>query len=79
MDLFLTALQHAGFLWLWFAASHNSGSSCCRAWAQKLWCTSLVALSYLESSLTRGGTRVPCIDRQILFFSYSYFYLCIGI
>ena len=34
-------------------------------WAQCLWPTGLVASRHVGSSLTRDGTLVPCISRQI--------------
>lgn len=34
-----------------------------RAEAQELWCTGLAAVGFVESSRTRDGTRVSCIDR----------------
>ena len=41
------------------------GFSCCGAWALEL--VDLVAVWHAEFSQTRGGTHVPCIDRQIPF------------
>ena len=38
----------------------------CRAQAQKLWHTGLVAPWHVKSSRTRARTCVPCIGRQIL-------------
>ena len=46
-------------------SSHCRGFSCCRAQAQWLWCTGLVALQQVESSWTRDQTRIPCIGRLI--------------
>lgn len=47
-------------------ASHFCGFSCCTARGlQQLWHTGLVALQHVESSCSRGGTRVPCIDRPL--------------
>ena len=52
-------------------ASHRRGFFCCWAWApgtwaQLLWHMGLVAGWHMESSWTRGRTRVPCIGRQVL-------------
>ena len=63
-------------------ASHCAGFSCCGAWAlgvwasvwlmscraqaQQLWRTGLVAPRHVGSSRTRARTPVPCIGRQIL-------------
>ena len=38
----------------------------CRAQAQQLWRTGLIALRHVRSSWTRARTCVPCIGRQIL-------------
>ena len=47
-------------------ASHFCGFSCCTAHRlQQLWLTGLVALQHVESSCSRGGTRVPCTDRPL--------------
>ena len=47
------------------------GLSSCGSWALeyrlKLWCSSLAASRHVESSETRGQTRVSCIGRQILY------------
>ena len=52
-------------------ASHRRGFFCCWAWApgtwaQLLWHMGLVAGWHVESSRTRGRTRVPCIGRRVL-------------
>ena len=39
----------------------------CRAQAQCLWHTGLVALWHVGSSRTRDGTRVSCIGKQVLY------------
>ena len=36
-------------------------------WAQKLWCTNLVAVRHVGSSQTRDQTCVLCIGRRILY------------
>ena len=38
-----------------------------RAQVQQLWCVGLVALWHVESSQTRGGTRVACFGKWILY------------
>ena len=48
-------------------ASHCCSYSCCRAQAQYLCCTGLVAPRHVVSSQTRGQTCVPCIGRWILY------------
>ena len=69
-----SSLLHPCFLWLQWAgllsscsawSSPCSGFSCCRAQAQKLWCTGLVALQQVESSWTRDRTHIPCTGRLI--------------
>ena len=47
-------------------ASYCGGFSCCRARAQQLWRTGLVAPRHVGSSRTRAQTHVPCIGRWIL-------------
>ena len=47
-------------------ASHCSEFSCCRAHAQYLWCSGLVALQHVGSSQTRDRTPVPCAGTQML-------------
>ena len=50
-------LQHTGSV-------VAAGSVVARAWAQKLWCSSLVIPWHVESSWTRDRTCVPCIGRE---------------
>ena len=42
-------------------------ASRCRAEAQELWCSGLVAARHVESSWIRDQTSVSFIDRQILY------------
>ena len=48
-------------------ASHGGGFSYCRAEAQWLWCTGLVALQLVGSSWIRGWTHISSIGRWILY------------
>ena len=66
----------AGFALQWLLLLQSMGSGCVgfrklqfmdsRAWAEQLWCTSLVAPWHVGSSWTKGQICVPCTGRQIL-------------
>ena len=65
---YLFIFGYAGSSWLcsgslqlrWASATLPSGPR-----ARYLWRTSLVAPQHVESSRTRDGTHVPCIDRRV--------------
>ena len=57
-------LQGAGFSLRWLPISQSTGSRACGLW--QLWCSGLVVLWHVRSSLMRDQTLVSCISRWIL-------------
>ena len=64
----VTSLVAVRRLWASIAAAQGSAVAACRLYsmAQQLWHVDLVAPKHVESSQTRGWTRVPCSGRPIL-------------
>ena len=57
-------LQGAGFSLRWLPISQSTGSRACGLW--QLWCSGLVVLWHVRSSMMRDQTLVSCISRWIL-------------